>query len=290
MAKNKVSEWSSTPANNTDIGNINIAEGCAPSGINNAIRELMSQVKDMQSGTDGDNFTIGGNLSVTGTATLSADPTTNLQAATKSYVDTAADAAQSTAISTAVANAGTAADAKYVRYDASQSLNTTQKTTAQDNLGLANMFVPSGAVMHFARNTAPTGWLAADGSAVSRTTYAALFSAIGTTFGSGDGSTTFNLPDLRGEFIRGVDGGRGVDSGRAFGSFQDATGVPNYVTFSGVWPLSISVANSDGTLSTFGDGSSGGGGISGYGGNGSWTTSRLKTRPRNVALLACVKV
>lgn len=70
MAKNKVSEWSSTPANNTDIGGINIAEGCAPSGINNAIRELMAQVKDMQSGTDADNFTVGGNLSVTGTTTL----------------------------------------------------------------------------------------------------------------------------------------------------------------------------------------------------------------------------
>jgi hypothetical protein len=70
MAKNKVSEWSPTAANNTDISGINIAEGCAPSGINNAIRELMAQVKDMQAGTDADNFTVGGNLSVTGTTTL----------------------------------------------------------------------------------------------------------------------------------------------------------------------------------------------------------------------------
>ena len=69
MPKDKVSEWSSTPSNNTDIGGINIAEGCAPSGINNAIRELMAQVKDMQAGTDADNFTVGGNLTVTGTAT-----------------------------------------------------------------------------------------------------------------------------------------------------------------------------------------------------------------------------
>lgn len=69
MAKNKISEFSSTPANNTDIAGINIAEGCAPSGINNAIRELMAQLKDQQAGTDGDNFTVGGNLVVTGTAT-----------------------------------------------------------------------------------------------------------------------------------------------------------------------------------------------------------------------------
>jgi hypothetical protein len=69
MSKDKVSEYSATAANNLDIGGINIAEGCAPSGINNAIRELMAQLKDMQSGTDGDDFTVGGNLTVTGTAT-----------------------------------------------------------------------------------------------------------------------------------------------------------------------------------------------------------------------------
>jgi hypothetical protein len=69
MPKNKVSEWSATASNNTDIGGINIAEGCAPSGINNAIRELMAQVKDMQAGTDADTFTVGGNLTVSSTLT-----------------------------------------------------------------------------------------------------------------------------------------------------------------------------------------------------------------------------
>lgn len=70
MAKNKISEWSSTPANNTDIGGIDIAEGCSPSGINNAIREMMAQVKDMITGADGDSQTVGGNLTVLGTTTL----------------------------------------------------------------------------------------------------------------------------------------------------------------------------------------------------------------------------
>jgi hypothetical protein len=70
MPKNKISEFSSTPANNTDIGGIDIAEGCAPSGINNAIRELMAQLKDQQAGTDADSFTVGGNLIVTGTSTF----------------------------------------------------------------------------------------------------------------------------------------------------------------------------------------------------------------------------
>ena len=75
MAKNKISEWSATPANNTDVGGIDIAEGCAPSGINNAIREMMAQIKDQQAGTDADNFTVGGNLIVTGTTTLTGVPT-----------------------------------------------------------------------------------------------------------------------------------------------------------------------------------------------------------------------
>ena len=69
MSRDKVSEWSSIAANNTDISGINIAEGCAPSGINNAIRELMAQVKDMQAGTDADSFVVGGNLTVGSTLT-----------------------------------------------------------------------------------------------------------------------------------------------------------------------------------------------------------------------------
>jgi hypothetical protein len=71
MAKNKISEWSATASNNTDIGGINIAEGCAPSGINNAIRELMAQVKDQQTGADADNFVVGGAFTCSGAAVFS---------------------------------------------------------------------------------------------------------------------------------------------------------------------------------------------------------------------------
>lgn len=79
---------------------------------------------------------------------------------------------------------------------------------------------PAGLVATFARSTAPTGWLKANGAAVSRTAYADLFAAIGTTHGAGDGFNTFNLPDLRGEFIRGWDDSRGVDGDRVLGSWQ----------------------------------------------------------------------
>ncbi len=71
MAKNKISEYSATASNNTDIGGINIAEGCAPSGINNAIRELMAQLKDQQTGTDADSFVVGGAFTCTGAAVFS---------------------------------------------------------------------------------------------------------------------------------------------------------------------------------------------------------------------------
>ena len=97
-----------------------------------------------------------------------------------------------------------------LRYDGKRILN------VDDLLGM----VPSGAVLYFAGRTAPAGWLKANGAAVSRTAYAALFAAIGTTYGAGDGRSTFNLPDLRGEFLRGWDDGRGVDTGRGFGSAQ----------------------------------------------------------------------
>ena len=70
MAKTKISEYSSTAGNNTDINSINLAEGMAPSLVNNAIRQLMAQLKNFQDGSAGDNVTVGGNLSVTGTSTL----------------------------------------------------------------------------------------------------------------------------------------------------------------------------------------------------------------------------
>ena len=135
-----------------------------------------------------------------------------------------------------------------------------------------------GEVCYFARNTAPTGFLKANGAAVSRTTYAALFSAIGTTFGVGDGSTTFNVPELRGEFIRCWDDARGIDSGRSFGTAQ-TDGFKSHThtqqanagggAGSGYMSGSVNVNNSNGgqTLATGG----------------------TETRPRNVALLACIK-
>jgi len=93
------------------------------------------------------------------------------------------------------------------------------KADWQEALGLDQ----TGMVCYFAQSSPPPGYLKRNGAAVSRTTYARLFAKIGTTYGAGDGSTTFNLPDGRGVFDRGLDEGRGIDPGRTIGSFQDCT-------------------------------------------------------------------
>ena len=179
-----------------------------------------------------------------------------------------------------------------LRYDGKRLLN------ADDLSGM----VPSGAVLYFAGQTAPAGWLKANGAAVSRTAYAALFAAIGTTYGAGDGSTTFNLPDLRGEFIRGWDDGRGIDSGRAIGSAQgdairNITGsidsgtdqtrqLFDDVTAKGA--LAVSRRNWKRWTSDSGDGYNVPSAFD-------FDASRVvptaaENRPRNIALLACIKI
>jgi len=147
---------------------------------------------------------------------------------------------------------------------------------------------PAGLIGYFARNTAPAGWLKANGAEVSRTAYAELFNAIGTTFGAGNGVDTFNLPDLRGEFLRGWDNGRGVDGGRGFATAQgDELKSHTHDARDG--------SGGDRTNSITNDG----GNLAGQGNSTVWRSSDTytlirhtggnETRPRNVALLACIK-
>ena len=86
-----------------------------------------------------------------------------------------------------------------------------------------NEITPIGTVSAFAGASAPDKYLMCDGSTISRTTYSDLYAVLGDVYGNGDGSTTFEIPDLRGEFLRGLDGGRGVDASRTLGSSQDDT-------------------------------------------------------------------
>lgn len=171
-------------------------------------------------------------------------------------------------------------------------------TKTQSDTRYLGLAVPSGAVFYFAMQTAPAGYLVCNGAAVSRTAFPALFAAIGTLYGNGDGSTTFNLPDLRGEFLRGADLGRGVDSGRVFGSRQKGTLVGGYDDNNlsadvGFLPDKTNrdyggdtvVASEYGLTET----------VYASGSRSSLPTSAANTfytvtRPRNVALLPCIKV
>jgi hypothetical protein len=142
-----------------------------------------------------------------------------------------------------------------------------------------------GSIAVFPFASVPSTYLVCNGQAVSRTTYAALFAKIGTTYGAGDGSTTFNLPDLRGEFIRGWDNGRGVDTGRVLGSAQaDALKAHNHQQ------------GSESLYNLFGGGSfvgqrtwGGNTSYNAYTGQNTSTTGDSETRPRNVAMVYAIK-
>lgn len=191
-----------------------------------------------------------------------------------------------------------------VPYPLARDLNLSDvpdKATARTNLDVFNkaesrQLAPAGQVAYFARNAAPTGWLKANGAAISRTAYADLFVAIGTTFGAGDGFNTFNLPDLRGEFLRGLDDGRGVDVGRVFGSSQGQQLQAHKHISSNNDGVNYSNVNGVGTgrFNTFNDSNGvvtgGGGSLTGDGTHPEQTANLgAETRPRNVALLACIK-
>jgi hypothetical protein len=145
--------------------------------------------------------------------------------------------------------------------------------------------LPAGFILPFAGNTAPTGWLKANGQLVSRTTYAGLFAAIGTIYGAGNGSTTFALPDLRGEFVRGWDDGRGVDTGRAIGSAQ-ADDYKSHTHPSGWYATSNETSGQGTATSGFFTNRVA---VSTTGGAPTAAAGGTETRPRNVALLYCIK-
>lgn len=155
--------------------------------------------------------------------------------------------------------------------------------------------VPTGAIFNFPAQAIPSGYFECNGQAVSRATYSSLFAILGITYGEGNGSSTFNVPDLRGEFIRGWDHGRNVDPDRALGTYQgDVFKSHQHYMF----------ANTDGTAETVSSTQSAkvkdtnrsnneeynivGTSISATLGLTSLNGS-TETRPKNIALVYCIK-
>ena len=124
-----------------------------------------------------------------------------------------------TAIAQSVANTGTLTNTGNVTVTGTLTVSSTLSVN-----GVENAHVPSGVIMAWTTDTAPTGWLLCDGSAVSRITYADLFAVISTVYGTGDGSTTFNVPDLRGRFILGQDDMGGSSANRVTDTDADTLG------------------------------------------------------------------
>ncbi|WP_304673051.1 phage tail protein [Neisseria uirgultaei] len=173
------------------------------------VAAVNSAITTLQGGT----VALTGEQTITGAKTFQADikaSASTAHAAADRYIRLGADATGAYAVNSK------SNKVLYLRHDGNLTYDGNRVLTEAD----APSLITSSAVMYFARTTAPDGWLKANGAAVSRTAYAALFAAIGTTYGTGDGRTTFNLPDLRGEFVRGWDDSRGIDSGRALGSAQ----------------------------------------------------------------------
>ena len=184
--------------------------------------------------------------------------------------------------------------------DTLSALSAAQGNTLNDAIWALNNrsdFCPSGQIGLFAMDYAPTGWLKANGAVLSRTVYTNLFAAIGTRFGAGDGHSTFNLPDLRGEFPRFWDDLRGVDAGRVLGSWQ-----------------SDAIRNITAQMYLYGQDGSSSQGAFGFRKQGErglvWSRNdnnagvvmdfwldaskvvptAQENRPRNIALLACIKI
>lgn len=183
MAKNAINEYSKTAASNTDVGGVDLGEGTMTvSDINDAMREMMSHLAEFNDGTEGIDVL--------------------------SLQDDDGSAAIKIQAPSAVTTTTT-----FTLPDGDGSAGAVLETDGSGTLSWGTG-MPSGVVMPFAGTSAPSGYLLCYGQAISRTTYASLFTAIGTTYGTGDGSSTFNLPDLRGRVVAGQDDMGGSSANR----------------------------------------------------------------------------
>lgn len=160
---------------------------------------------------------------------------------------------------------------------------------------LKSRIVPVGTIIALAGSTPPAGYLECDGAPLSRASYAALFAAIGTTYTqTTDAADKFRVPDLRGEFIRGWDHGRGADKDRAIGSSQKATRVYRRNYFPSGWQNAMydrdhrASADIDGAIEVISAGTTGRSN-SALRGLTDGKLDGVRVRPRNVALLYAIK-
>jgi microcystin-dependent protein len=153
--------------------------------------------------------------------------------------------------------------------------------------GIVTQSVPSGAISAFGMATAPTGWLLCDGTAISRVTYASLFVAIGTVWGDGDGSTTFNIPNLDNMFLR------GISATRTIGTYQADTYLnhthtitdPGHSHLAGSYKFGLGATGNPYNVPSLDQTSVNTTGIT----INTSTTGGTETRPKNYGVAFCIK-
>lgn len=233
------STWSETASSNNATPPDGFPEGMAYAAVNDAARETMGGIKRAY---NRDHMTVtSGGTSTAFTLTYSTSPgswTQGMQFAFKVHTDCGSAPTVSpnsltakklkkvtaTGLSDLAANDLRAGQIAIGQYDVSTDAVLLFCVTA-DIPAAAAAVTPIGAVADYAGSSAPTGWLLCYGQAVSRTTYASLFAVISTTYGTGDGSTTFNLPDCRGRVTAGKD-----DMGGSSASRLTSTGLGTAAT------------------------------------------------------------
>lgn len=221
-------QWSKTPSDNGNADtDVPWPEGMARRQVNDSARAMMARVAELRDDVSG-TLTAGGTANAL-TITANSGFTTYANGRMLTFIAAAGNTGAATlnvnsigakAIRRMSATGDVALDAGDLVTDGRYKVIYSTAANGGSGAWLLDWpnkridYVPVGTVQDFAGSTAPSGWLLCYGQAISRTTYAALFAVIGTGFGVGDGSTTFNLPDLRGRVIAGKDNMGGTSADR----------------------------------------------------------------------------
>lgn len=284
-------DWSLLAANNANADtDINWAEGQAPSTVNNSARFMMQRLKEFVADL-GAIAAVGGSANV---LTFSA------KSSFSAYSDGIRVAFRAATDNTGAVtfNVNAVGAKPVVRFSLDGEIALTggeiqgggiYEVIYSAALNGANggwlilnptqQQITPGLMFTHGSDVVPTGYLECDGAAVSRTTYANLFAVIGTKWGAGNGTTTFNVPEMRGEFPRGWDHGRGIDAGRAFASAQADEFKSHVHAQRGAGPSgSNTTAQYSTNLTTTGDQFT-----------NTAPTGGSETRPRNIAVMWIIK-
>jgi microcystin-dependent protein len=231
MSEISSSDWNEAAASNTVASPNGFPEGQTAGSLNNGAREVMAAVKRAWGRLNGRYASTGSSNAyvLTPDAALTAYVTGERYSFRANFTNTGTATLNISSLGAkTIKKMGSSGKANLASGDIQSGQSVTVEYDGTDMVmvtpiagqaGAAEIAIaaPTGMIVPYGGTTAPTGWLLCYGQAISRTDYSALFAVFGTTYGSGDGSTTFNLPDLRGRVIAGQDDMGGTSANRLTG-------------------------------------------------------------------------